>query len=214
MKNICKKAVVLLVALLFLSTSIVVTAKTIDKKIKNNRSTLGASIDVEKYVYDSKTGMWVDADTLETGLELFINTEASFKIVIYNDGDVELRNIGVHDVMHDSLEFISADPVQDDYSYDPPFHNILWVFPGPLLPTEIIELYVTANILGPENSHDYNYVEVIATGGGTNVIDEDYAYVTAVKKSRERQLQFLTIFDQFIEDYPNLSLIVKLLINK
>jgi hypothetical protein len=144
------------------------------------------SIDVEKYVWDPVTQEWVDADDPGSAVDLVICTEATFKIVIHNDGDEccgPIFDILVYDVMEDSLEFISADPPPDEWTYDPPYYYLWWYFPGPLFPCEIIEIYITAHVVGPECTIDYNYVEVLGHVDCPpfEVFDEDYAYVHAIE---------------------------------
>jgi len=207
-----KKTVALLIVLIFFTTAISVNARNVNKKIENTNSTFGASIDVEKFVWDPNTQMWADADTFDTAIEIKKNEEATFKIVIYNDGNEVLTNIGVHDLMHKSFSYINSDPIADDYFYDEPFHNLLWVFPGPLQPTEIIELYITAEVLGPVNSNNNNYVEVIATGGGTNVVDDDYVFIKAIEKSRNINMHLLEILQHFQQNHQVLSLLLKFLL--
>lgn len=140
-----------------------------------------ASVDIEKYVWDPCQQEWVDADTEAEALDLPICTDVTFKIVMHNDGECPIFNIYVYDVMHDSLKYLSADPEPDDFAYDPPFYYMLWLFPGPLDPCNIIEIYITAHVEGPECSIDFNYVEVIAESNCEPyyVSDWDYAYVHA-----------------------------------
>jgi len=134
---------------------------------------------VEKYVLCPCNEEWIDADTEEEALDLPICTDATFKIVIRNDGDCPLFEIAVYDMMHDSLEYLSADPEPDEFSYDPPNYYIYWFFPGPLNPGETIEIYITAHVNGPHCSIDYNFVEVTALCDDIPVSDSDYAYVHA-----------------------------------
>jgi uncharacterized repeat protein (TIGR01451 family) len=169
------------------------------------------SIDVEKYVKNTDTGEWVDADTQNEALEIYIDNETTFKIVIHNDGDVPLWNIIVKDQMHDSLEFINADPEPDHYEYVPPFYIMEWFFPGPLMPCDVIEIYIVAKVVGEDCSFDYNYVlvEGIAECDPTNPVrDEDYAYVHCRKKSRE----FTSPILEFIQNHPNVLPMLKLMI--
>jgi hypothetical protein len=140
------------------------------------------SIDVEKYV-KGKCGEWVDADTESEALDLPICTDATFKIVIHNNGECcgPLFEIYVADLMHDSLKFISADPEPEYFYYYPPYYVMYWYFPGPLDVCNTIEIYVTAHVEGPECSIDENYVEAIAQSDCEpySVYDFDYAYVHA-----------------------------------
>ena len=138
-----------------------------------------ASIDVEKYVWDPDHQEWIDADYNNTALDLPICTDTTFKIVIHNDGEEPLYDIIVKDKMHDSLKFISGDPEPDEIYYEKPFWYMEWYFPGPLMPCNTIELYITAHVNGPECSYDFNYVLVEAFGCGEIVRDEDYAWVHA-----------------------------------
>jgi len=137
------------------------------------------SVDVEKYVWDPDHQEWVDADYNNTALDLPICTDATFKIVIHNDGNEPLFEIIVKDKMHDSLKFISGDPDPDEIYYEKPFWYMEWFFPGPLMPCNTIELYITAHVNGPECSYDFNYVLVEAFCCGEIVRDEDYAWVHA-----------------------------------
>ena len=94
------------------------------------------SIDVEKYVQDPNTGAWIDADTENEAVDFPICENVTFKIVIHNNGDVELTGIIVNDKMHDSLKYISADPEPDQFFYEPPIYYMEWFFPGPLYPCD------------------------------------------------------------------------------
>lgn len=159
------------------------------------------SIDVEKYVYDSVTTNWVDADTESTAQGITIGGTAEFKIIIHNDGDYPLYNIGVVDTMLDGLTYISADPAFDDMTYDPPYWYFTWAFPGPLMPCNIIEIYLTASVQGPESSINFNSVEVIGfEANGTSAYDNDFCYVMSNKKSKTINMPFLN----FLESHPTL----------
>jgi hypothetical protein len=141
------------------------------------------SVDVEKYVLCPCTEEWFDADTEDEALDLPICTYFTFKIVIHNNGECcgDLFNIKVYDRMHDSLEFISADPEPQDFAYDPPYYYLYWLFPGPLPQCNTIEIIITAHVVGPDCSIDENYVEVIAETEcyPPEVYDSDFAYVHA-----------------------------------
>jgi hypothetical protein len=169
-------------------------------------------IDVEKFVQNPDTGKWVDADTEDEALDVPISHDVTFKIVITNNGVCPLVDIDVSDTMHDSLKFISANPEPHEFSYEPPFYYINWNFPGPLNPGETIEIFITANVKGPDCSYDYNHVKVYALCGCGEpgctcppVIDEDYAYIHAYKKAREINRPFL----QFLQSHPNLFPILR-----
>ena len=171
------------------------------------------SIDVEKYVWDPDNEDWVDADTAAEALDLPICEDVSFKIVIHNDGECDLYNIIVKDWMHDSLEFISADPEPDHFEYTPPEYYMEWVFPGPLIPCNTIEIYITAHVEGPDSSRDYNRVKVEGTAEehpGEPVTDEDEAWVHAFEKSRTVNRPFLN----FLQQHQNLFPILRLLIQR
>ena len=164
------------------------------------------SIDVEKYVWDPKNQEWVDADDEATALDLPICEDATFKIVIHNNGDADLKDIKVSDKMHDSLKFISADPEPDDIWYEPPFYYMEWYFPGPLPPCSTIEIYITAHVEGPECSYDFNYVLVEAEGcGQPPVRDDDYAYVHAYKTSRDINTPLLNLLELLMNQFPILK---------
>jgi hypothetical protein len=123
----------------------------------------------------------------------------TFKIVVHNDGDCPLFDIYVHDVMHDSLKYISSNPDPDDYFYDPPYYFIHWLFHGPLMPDETIEINITAHVEGPECSTDFNSVNVSGTcEHGIIELDSDYAYVHAIKKSREINRPFLRLLQRHL----------------
>jgi hypothetical protein len=113
------------------------------------------------------------------------------------------------DQMHDSLEYISANPEPDNVAHDPPYYYLDWHFDGPLMPCEIIEIIITFHVVGEECSIDVNHVEVTAVcEHGITVSDADDAYVHCYKPSRSIDRPFL----QLIEKYPNLfQLIQKLL---
>jgi hypothetical protein len=170
------------------------------------------SIVVEKYVWDEANGEWVDADTEAEAIRLPICQDVYFKIVIHNNGNIDLKDIVVMDKMHDSLRFISANPGPDEYVYDPPFHYMDWYFPGPLPPCNTIEIYITAHVEGPEDSYDFNFVLVEANGCGQTVSDEDYAWVNAYKKSRDANIYIHSLLEHFIQQHPYLVKILNLLI--
>ena len=71
------------------------------------------SVDVEKYVWDPKNQQWDDADTESTALDIPICHDATFKIAIHNNGNIELTDITIKDKMHDSLKYIAGDPEPD-----------------------------------------------------------------------------------------------------
>jgi hypothetical protein len=167
-------------------------------------------LDVEKYVWDNKNQEWVDADTEHEALEVCICNEVTFKIVIHNCGTEPMFDIWVEDMMHDSLKFISADPDPDDYAYDPPFYYMWWYFPGPLYPCEIIEIYITAHVEGPECSYDFNYVYVEGYQCGYYVWDEDYCYVHAKEKARE----FNTPILDWLQNHPNMFPVLQLILKR
>jgi hypothetical protein len=169
------------------------------------------SIDVEKYVWDPKNQEWVDADSESTALELPKNTDATFKIVIHNNGDVSLFNIIVDDKMHDSLEFIAADPTPDEIGHTEPFWYMIWHFPGPLNPCDTIEIYITAKVKGPVCSYDYNYVLVSGDGVGQTVQDEDYCYVHAIKNGKSVNLSFIQWLESHLNVFPIIQKLLKLL---
>ena len=162
------------------------------------------SIDVEKYVLD-KNGEWVDADTEAEAVDLPICEDVTFKIVIHNNGEVDLKDIKVNDKMHDSLKYKSGDPEPDDYYYEPPFHYMAWFFPGPLHPCETIEIYIVAHVEGPECSYDFNYVLVEAMGCGQRVTDEDYAWVHARKPYRDINTPLLNLLELLMNQFPILK---------
>lgn len=142
------------------------------------------SVDVEKYVWCPCAEEWIDADTENEALDLPICTNATFKIVIHNNGTCcDIYQINVYDTMHDSLEFIGADPEPHEFLHDPPYYYMSWYELGPLAPCETIEIYITAHVVGPECSIDFNYVFVEASCECEPyyVVDKDYAYVHAFR---------------------------------
>jgi len=156
---------------------------------------------VEKYVLCPCNEEWIDADTEAEALDLPICTDATFKIVIRNDGDCPLVEIAVYDMMHDSLEYLSADPEPEQFSYDPPYYYLFWFFPGPLNPGETIEIYITAHVNGPHCSIDYNFVEVTALCDNIPVSDSDYAYVHAFENEPPNK----PIIDGPLKGEPNVE---------
>jgi hypothetical protein len=113
--------------------------------------------------------------------------------------------------MVDSLEFISADPDPIDFQHSPPFYNMFWLFPGPLIVGETIEIIITAHVGGPECSTYYNLVEVFGTSeDGTTVTDTDYCFVHAIKNNREFNSPFLA----FLDSHPNLFPLLQKLLQK
>jgi len=169
------------------------------------------SIDVEKYVWDSNNQAWVDADTESEALDVPICDDVQFKIVIHNDGNEPLYEIIVKDKMHDSLKFRSADPEPDEVYYEAPYWYMTWFFPGPLNPCDVIEIYITAHVEGPDCSIDFNYVLVEAYGCGETVVDDDFAYVHAVKKSKSANYQFFAWLESHPNMFPLLQKLLKLL---
>jgi hypothetical protein len=167
-------------------------------------------IDVEKEVFDSESGRWVDADTQSTAVDAPICSNIQFRIKVTNTGDCPLA-VGVDDKMHDSLKYVSADPEPEEVTYDPPFYYILWVWPTWVMPGETITITVTAHVEGPECSYDYNYAYALGTTeSGEEVEDEDYAYVHAYEKARN----FNNIFLQFLLRHPNLFPTLQFLLQK
>jgi hypothetical protein len=169
------------------------------------------SIDVEKYIWDDKNQEWIDADNENSALDVPICTEITFKIVINNNGDESLFNLHITDAMVDSLKFISADPEPYQFEHNPPFYNMFWLFPGPLITGETIEIYITAHVEGPECSTDYNFVEVFGTSeDGTIVTDTEYCYVHAIKKN----IEFNNLFIVFLYSHPSLFPLIQKLFLK
>jgi hypothetical protein len=170
------------------------------------------SIDVEKEVWDEKNGRWVDADTENEAFDIPICHNATFRITIHNNGDCPLWDIHVFDTMHDSLEFISANPVPDNFSYVPPNYFMYWYFPGPLLPCETITITIVAHVVGPEPCQiDPNLVEVDAVcEHGKTVSDSDMCWVHAIKGSKAIERPFL----RFLQSYPNLFRIIEKLLQR
>jgi uncharacterized repeat protein (TIGR01451 family) len=166
-------------------------------------------IDVEKYVFDPNNQEWVDADDETSAIDLPVDEDITFKIVIHNCGDVELTNIHVYDVMHDSLEFIASDPEPDQFLYEEPFYYMYWFFPGPIYPCDIIELYITAKPVQPE-SYDFNYVEVTADGCGNQAFDFDYCWVHGTKVPKSFDMPFIL---RLFERFPNIFHILRQLLN-
>jgi hypothetical protein len=149
------------------------------------------SIDVEKYIWDDKNQEWIDADNENSALDVPICTEITFMV--------------------DSLKFISADPEPYQFEHNPPFYNMFWLFPGPLITGETIEIYITAHVEGPECSTDYNFVEVFGTSeDGTIVTDTEYCYVHAIKKS----IEFNNPFIVFLYSHPSLFPLIQKLFLK
>jgi hypothetical protein len=170
------------------------------------------SIDVEKYVWDPDNADWIDADTAADALDLEICTDASFKIVIKNDGECTLVNIKVRDWMHDSLKYLSGDPDPDLYQYIPPDHYMAWEIPGPLEPGESKEIFITAHVEGPDCSRDYNRVEVegYADPYPDPVTDQDEAWVHAIEKGRI----IISPFLNWLQNHPNLFPILRMLLQR
>jgi hypothetical protein len=167
-------------------------------------------IDVEKYVWDKNNQEWVDADDETSAIDLPVDEDITFKIVIHNCGDVDLYDIVVNDKMHDSLKYLAGDPEPDQFQYEPPYYYLYWYFPGPFNPCDIIELYITAKPVKP-NSYDFNYVEVLANGCGNYVRDEDYCWVHGTKVPKTFDMPFvLRLFERFPNMFPLLRQILRL----
>jgi uncharacterized repeat protein (TIGR01451 family) len=168
------------------------------------------SINVEKQVMD-KNGEWHDGDTENEALDVVICNDITFKIVIENDGDFPLYDIVVSDVMEDGLSYVSADPEPDEYTYDPPYHYMWWNFSGELIPSETIEIEITAHVEGPECSTDYNYVQAESEEiNGYTISDEDYCYVHSVEKSKSIN----TLFLNFLENHQFLLKIFQIMFHR
>jgi hypothetical protein len=167
------------------------------------------SVDVEKYVWDAEYQEWVDADTKDMALDVAKCDTITYKIVIHNDGTEPLYDIVVRDKMHDSVEYIDSDPPGEHY-YDPPYHYIEWYFNGPLLPCEVIEIYITAHVVGKECSYDENYVMVSAYGCGNEVRDDDSAWIHIKGCS----IPILRPFLHFLETHPNMFPLLQLVLKK
>jgi hypothetical protein len=167
------------------------------------------SIDVEKYVWDEKNGEWVDADTQTEALNVPKCSKLSYKIVIHNDGTEPLYDIIVRDKMHDSLKFISSDPEGEVY-YEPPYWYIEWYFQGPLMPCDIIEIYITAHVEGEVCSYDENYVLVEAYGCGQTVRDDDYAWIHIKTDSKFFNSPLLN----FLQSHPNMFPLLQIVLQR
>jgi hypothetical protein len=133
-------------------------------------------------VYTTPLGILIDADDPESAVDWEICTLVPFVITITNTGDFPLIDFYVEDIMHDSLEFVEADPWPDDFYYDPPYWYIYWYFPGPLNPGEAITITIWAHVLGPHCSIDENYINVEAFCPETQeyVFDEDSAFIHCI----------------------------------
>jgi hypothetical protein len=165
-------------------------------------------IDVEKYVWDPNNQEWVDADDETSAIDLPVDEDITFKIVIHNCGDVDLYEIIVNDKMHDSLEYLAGDPEPDQIYYEEPFWYMDWYFPGPLPPCAIIELYITAKPVQPD-SYDFNHVLVRANGCGNPVQDEDWCWVHGTKVPKSFNMPFfLRLFERFPNMFPVLRQIL------
>ena len=171
-------------------------------------------IDIEKYVWDEKNQEWVDADTMDKALDVPICNDATFKIVIKNTGNCPLFGVNISDHMHDSLEFISADPEPGDIWYDETNSEwrMWWFFPDEILmPGETIVITVIAHVEGPKCSYDYNWVLVGAIcEHGTYVEDEDTCWVHAYEKTKE----FNTPILNFLQNHPNMFPLLQLLLQR
>ena len=173
-------------------------------------STGNYSIDVEKQVMD-KNGEWQDCDTENEALDVKICNDITFRIVIENDGDFPLNDIAVYDLMEDGLSYVNANPEPDNYSYDPPYHYILWNILEEFLPGEKIVIEITAHVDGPDCSIDSNYVKIEAEDEyGSIFSDEDYCYVHAVKKSKTLNLPFLN----WLQSHPKLFQLLQFLLHR
>ena len=194
---------------LFISIVIVFSSVGIAETLKEGK-TLEPNIDVEKYIYDEKNQLWVDADNEQEAFDVPICNTVTFKIIIYNNGDEPIFNLHVTDAMVDSLEFISADPNPIDFQHNPPFYNMFWLFSGPLIVGETIEIYITAHVDGPECSIAYNSVEVFGTNeNGTIVTDTDYCFIHAIKQSREFSKTVIQFLDSNSFLFPLLQKLIQ-----
>jgi len=212
-KHILSGTIVLLISTVLIFSTVVVNADNEEKNGEDLSFDLmdyelrEPGIDVEKYVWDKYNQEWVDADTEAEALDTRTGTDITFKIVVHNDGNKQIESIEIKDKMHDSLEFLSADPEPDNYAYEPPFYYLDWYYPGPLNPCETIEIYITANVIGPLCSIDYNYVFVEADDSGQTISDEDYAYVHCGPWSTSIQASFLNWLEKHLNLFPILQML-------
>jgi hypothetical protein len=160
------------------------------------------SIDVEKYIWDPDTQEWVDCDTEDEALDFERCTEITYKIVITNTGTCALYDVMVMDKLHESVEYVGADPEPIKVEVVPPDTIIEWFIPE-MDQTQVIEIFLTGHVVGEDCSFDYNYVMVEATcPHGKVVRDEDWCWIHVGETSR-------TIFQhrllaQIFERFPNI----------
>ena len=166
-----------------------------------------ADIDVEKLVYDPRTGNYVDADTKDEALDLpFCTRDSHFKIVVTNTGDCVLKNITVKDVMSDSLEYLGASPKPDFFQYTPPEYNMEWYI-DLMDQGQVIEILIEFHVRGEPCEYDSNYVKVdgYCRSHGTHVDDDDWCWVHATKKSKDVYRSILDLLENYLNMFPLLQ---------
>jgi hypothetical protein len=212
-KNILKGAVVLLITVAMVFSTVAIaenTKKTSFSSKIGQEVQCNASIDIEKYVWDEKNDEWVDADTENEALDIPICHDATFKIVVLNDGDCPLADTIVEDILHDTLVFKSADPEPDTFQHVPPYYYMSWGYAG-LNIGETIEINITAHVKGPDCTIDSNYAFVISHCIHCCFIeDEDWCWVHAKTGGRTLNRPFL----HFLQNHPNLLKLIQLLLQR
>jgi len=144
------------------------------------------SIDIEKFVWDTYSGEWVDADTPGDAIDFDIGTTAQFLITIHNNGTCcNLTDIWVDDVAEE-MEITSYSIFPDYYTYIPGTGTNLgwWSFTDyePLPPCNWINITIEAEIEG-SHCNIYNnsvFVEAYCEDQDIYVTDEDDCYIHAV----------------------------------
>ena len=133
---------------------------------------LTPSINIDKWVSIDSGITWSKYD------EAFVCTVVRFRMVVENDGDVDLTNIKVTDSLPNHLDYKNnADPFEPIISGD----TLTWLFPESLKANETITIEFDAHVR--EEGNDENEVMVTADYDDGTVSDYDTAVLTGLDKA-------------------------------
>jgi len=143
----------------------------VDTAIVNGFITQIPSVDIEKWVWDEVRQEWVDEINAD------VCTIVRFRIDVHNDGDYDLFNIIVNDMLPICLEYADNGTVNgiprepDDISGN----MLIWHFPGPLHYCEHIIIEFDAHVIFEGTNINEACVDADSIGG--HVFDCDTATV-------------------------------------
>jgi len=128
-----------------------------------------ASIEVDKKISKDGGITWSDELTAQ------VCTIVRFRITVHNDGEIDLTNIKVVDILPDCLEYKdNATPSEPMISGN----KLTWLFPGPLKPCNTITIEFNAHVI--REGENENMVTVTADYPTGTVSDTDTAVVHAI----------------------------------